>query len=172
MPFKNIGHYNNSHPSNHLETNLRVWLEDCFLRIGAYTENVSDVLVPDTNRQGRYIGSFRNWAYKIWDGNSWNFTPPAIQGTAGYSVDYPNGAVNYNVDPAVPEIPVTYTASRVSVRTATELGHPPMIMLERESRNDDYSSVFQDLDIQEQIQQPYIILEAFPSDPASHYQLG
>jgi hypothetical protein len=172
MPFKNISSYANDNASNFLEVNLRIWLEDCFLRIGAYTENVDDILLPDQNKQGRYIGSFRNWAYKIYKQDTWNFTPPTVQGPTGYSVDYPNGAVNYTVDPVLPQIPVTYTAGRVSIRTATELGRPPMVMLERESRNENYSSVFQDLDVQEQIQLPYIILEAFPTGAASPYQLG
>lgn len=119
LSFKNHSHIGNFGLMNTLEVNLKLWLDWCFLKVGAWTDvNASQTdiysgsyntlrMIPDDNyTDGQVWGGLRkDWVwesgvnYTDKDSNVCNpiaVSTPTIDGVATtdtYYIDYPNGKI-------------------------------------------------------------------------------
>jgi len=183
--FKNVKSYNNDQISNLLEINLKEWLVDSFMRIGAIIPQRVSQLTPNESdgviNLSVWNAPIQGWAYKILDNNGNIVLTPAIitvNGTVepNVTINYARGQVTFNRELLASDVvQARHFTNRLSIFTVLELNRRPMIQLGTDyadtSNNEDYT-VFQELAVSETIRTPYIILETFPTGSAKPYMLG
>ena len=181
--FKNVTSYANDHISNVLEINLRYFLQDGFMRMGAVIPQRQTRLQPDQSNNivdlSVWNAGIQSWSWKKADGKTGTILTPAtvtVNGNIDNNViiDYNRGQVTFDRELSASDIVIaTHYTNRVGVHTVLELNRRPMIQLggDRGEVGEDFS-VFQMLSVSEVVRPPFIILEAFPTSSAQPYALG
>jgi hypothetical protein len=180
MPFKNVRSYGNDNISNLLEVNVKAWLEDSFLRIGAIIPPRTSTLYPDISNGVSNLkvwnSNIQNWAPRRIDGNNIIVTPATVTvngvTASNVTINYSKGQVTFDKElQSGDRVEARHYTNRVNIFNVLELNRRPMIRLADAEVSDDYA-VFQELSVSETIRTPYIIIETFPSGSASPMMLG
>jgi hypothetical protein len=185
MGFKNIAKYDNDGISNLLELNIKEWLIDGFMEIGAIIPPRTSVLHPDTSDDLENLAVWnspiQNWAYKaLGPGGNTVLVPATITVNGvpepNVSINYALGQVTFNRE-LFPDdkVEARHATNRVSILTTLELDRRPLVRLGSEAQfsgRDENFSVFEELAVSETVRTPYIIIETFPTGSASPVMLG
>lgn len=140
--FGGVSHFGTTNVIGRLETNLKMFLDSGFLCIGGWTNIENDmpgnlpVLRQANCAPGKeglvWEGWRKDWVwhsgveYVDLDGSGYELNfPPQVFGDnipyiSGYSVDYPNGQVVFDVAPAAEVISATYSFRNVQTLLADE----------------------------------------------------
>jgi len=183
MPFKNVQRYGNDGLSNLLEINMKEFLSDAFLRIGAIIPPRTSVLHPDSSSGTPNLmvwnSNVQNWAPRRADGNSIVVTPAIVTVNGvqenNVTINYAKGQVTFT-RALLPDdrVEARHYTNKVNIFNVLELNRRPMIRLGSEAdieKEDDYA-MFQELAVSETIRTPYIIIETFPTGSANPMMVG
>ena len=185
LGFKNITHYDNTGISNLIEVNLKEFLIDGFLRIGAIIPQRTSILRPDqgdgTINWNIWNADAQSWAYKrINHDGSIILTPAEIRVNGvvepNVIINYARGQVTFDRELFENDIvEARHYTNRIGIFNSLELNRRPMIQLGSDapfSKIDRDYSAFRELAVSETVQTPCIILETYPTGSADPVMLG
>jgi len=188
LGFKNVRNYSNSGISNSLEMNLRYFLDDSFARLDGYilADDESYLLPDDSNLNSNldfkiWNSPVRNWAHRLIS-NGVTIPQPAVIEVNGVMepdviINYAQGQVTFpnRLMHSDDIVKATHATNQINIRTVLELNRRPVVQLSSKGQgnsNEGDFSVFEDLDVNNTITTPYIIIESFPTGSADPVMIG